>query len=166
MALSFAELVTSNIAQLEKTAYFLTQNKNNADDLFQETMIKIFSNENRFSLDSNFKAWSQTIMRNTFINTHRGMRKATFYVDASEMQNGLYERNSTSNDGEKNINYENLMNIIESLDERKRSVFLTYSQGYSYEEMAVTYQLNVQNLRSIVFCARKELQIKLSKNLK
>jgi RNA polymerase sigma-70 factor, ECF subfamily len=163
MALPFATLVTSHISFLNNLAYFLTKNSNDADDLFQETMIKIFSNENRFESDTNFKAWARTIMRNTFINSHRGMKKATFYVDADDMQNGLYDSRLAQNEGENNIRLENLMTVVNSLEERKRTVFMTYTKGYSYEEMSEMYSINIQNLRSLVFNARQELQGKLTK---
>ncbi len=163
MAIPFASLVTAHISFLNNLAYFLTKNSNDADDLFQETMIKIFSNENRFESDTNFKAWARTIMRNTFLNTHRGMKKATFYVDSDDMQNGLYDKRLTNNEGENNIRLENLLSVVNSLDERKRTVFLTYTDGYSYEEMSEMYSINIQNLRNLVFHARQELQGKLTK---
>lgn len=163
MAIPFASLVTAHIGFLNNLAYFLTKNSTDADDLFQETMIKIFSNENRFESDTNFKAWARTIMRNTFLNTHRGMRKATFYVDSDDMQNGLYDKRLTNNEGENNIRLENLLSVVNSLDERKRTVFLTYTDGYSYEEMSEMYSINIQNLRTLVFHARQELQGKLTK---
>ncbi|MEY4903139.1 MAG: hypothetical protein RLZZ292_954 [Bacteroidota bacterium] len=163
MATPFIELVNSNSAYLKNLAFFLTKDPNNAADLYQETMVKVLNNESRFSLETNFKAWSQTIMRNTFINTKRGMRKATFSVDTNDMQNGMYENRLSLNEGENNIRLENLMSIVNSLDERKRTVFLTYTKGYSYEEMADIFHLNIQNLRGIVFSARQELQVKLTK---
>jgi RNA polymerase sigma factor (sigma-70 family) len=163
MTSQFTELLAINSKNLKTLSYYLTKNQNDANDLYQETIVKILNNEGRFSQNTNFKAWAQTIMRNTFINYHRGMRKATFSVDSGDMQNGMYDNRLAHNDGENNIRLENLMNVINTLDERKRSIFLTYTKGYSYEEMVEMYQLNIQNLRGIVFSARQELQGKLSK---
>jgi RNA polymerase sigma-70 factor, ECF subfamily len=163
MAMHLSEIIETNTQYLKTLAFYLTKNRSDADDLFQETITKIWTNANRFELTSNFRAWSQTIMRNTYLNSHRGMRKATFSVDATDMQNGLYDNRLAQNDGETNIRYENLMNVVNTLGERKRTVFLTYTKGYSYEEMAKMYDLNIQNLRGIVFSARQELQLKLEK---
>jgi RNA polymerase sigma factor (sigma-70 family) len=163
METSVTALIAQHSAYLKNLASFLAKNGVDADDLYQETIVKILRNESRFAMGTNFKAWSQTIMRNIFINGHRGMRKATFSVDANDMQNGLYDARLAQNEGENNIGYENLMTIVNSLEERKRSVFLSYTSGYSYEEMATMFQITIQNLRGIVFSARQELQLKLTK---
>jgi RNA polymerase sigma-70 factor (ECF subfamily) len=49
----------------------LTRNKEEAKDLMQETVLKAYRNRDRFRINTNFKAWTTTIMRNTFINAYR-----------------------------------------------------------------------------------------------
>jgi RNA polymerase sigma factor (sigma-70 family) len=163
MATYIANLITSNTKQLHTLAFYLTKNRNDADDLYQETVMKMLKNESRFLQGTNFKAWSNTIMRNTFINKHRGGNKVTYYVDATDMQNGMYDTRQAINEGETNIGYENLITVINTLDERKRNIFMTFTKGYSYEEMTNMFNINIPNLRSIVFAARQELRYKLTK---
>lgn len=158
---SIKQLIATHSAKLQRLAVFLTHDHNEADDLYQDTVYKILMNEHRFDIKTNFNAWSSTIMRNTFINRHRGMRKATFSVDSTDMQTGIYDDRKVYNDGESNIQYSYLQKIVNSLDEQKSSIFKMYTDGYSYEEISAKTGKDVNRLRSIIFTTRKELQMKL-----
>ena len=54
--------------KLLRFAMTLTENREEAQDLFQETALKALDNEDKFSVDTNFKAWVFQLMRNIFIN--------------------------------------------------------------------------------------------------
>lgn len=49
-------------------AFRLVSNKEDAEDLLQETMVKALYNRNKFDTNDNFRGWLYTIMRNQFIN--------------------------------------------------------------------------------------------------
>ena len=49
----------------------LTGNKVDADDLYQDTALRIMANSDKYREGTNFKAWAITIMRNIFINNYR-----------------------------------------------------------------------------------------------
>ncbi|WP_339952227.1 sigma-70 family RNA polymerase sigma factor [uncultured Albimonas sp.] len=51
---------------LRAYATSLTRRKPDADDLFQETMLKALAKRGQFRPGSNLRAWMFTIMRNTF----------------------------------------------------------------------------------------------------
>jgi RNA polymerase sigma-70 factor (ECF subfamily) len=44
----------------------LTNNRNDADDLVQDTLLKALTNFDKFTEGTNLRAWLFTIMRNTF----------------------------------------------------------------------------------------------------
>ncbi|MCF8337260.1 MAG: RNA polymerase sigma factor, partial [Bacteroidales bacterium] len=46
----------------------LTANEEEAKDLVQETYIKALTNQEKYQPNTNLKAWTYTIMKNTFIN--------------------------------------------------------------------------------------------------
>ena len=46
----------------------LTGNNVDAEDLYQDTAVRIITNADKYNPGTNFKAWAVTIMRNIFIN--------------------------------------------------------------------------------------------------
>ena len=66
---------------LRKFAFYLTNNVDDAKDLFQETAYVAFKNREKFKIGSNFRGWFMTIMRNTFINGYRKKGRASVIFD-------------------------------------------------------------------------------------
>ena len=54
-------------SELFRFAFKLTADREEANDLLQETSLKALDNEEKFTPDTNFKGWMYTIMRNIFI---------------------------------------------------------------------------------------------------
>ena len=52
-------------------AMMLTSNRDDAEDLLQDTTLKVLDNAEKFAENTNFKGWVFTIMRNIFINNYR-----------------------------------------------------------------------------------------------
>lgn len=69
-SLSFRKDLIGVQEELLRFAYKLTANREEANDLLQETSLKALDNEDKFMPDTNFKGWMYTIMRNIFINNY------------------------------------------------------------------------------------------------
>ena len=67
-------------------AYKLTANREEANDLLQETSLKALDNEEKYIAETNFKGWIYTIMRNIFINNYRKSLRDQTYVDQTDNQ--------------------------------------------------------------------------------
>ena len=65
---SFTQNLLGMQSELHRFALKLTADKEEADDLLQETSLKALDNEDKYTPDTNFKGWMYTIMRNIFIN--------------------------------------------------------------------------------------------------
>ena len=70
-SLSFRKDLIGVQEELLRFAYKLTANREEANDLLQETSLKALDNEEKYVPDTNFKGWMYTIMRNIFINNYR-----------------------------------------------------------------------------------------------
>ena len=57
--------------ELEHFAYKLTADRESANDLVQDCLLKALDNKEKFVHTQNFKGWMYTIMRNIFINNYR-----------------------------------------------------------------------------------------------
>lgn len=63
----FTQHLLSIQTELFRFAFKLTADREEANDLLQETSLKALDNEEKFTPDTNFKGWMYTIMRNIFI---------------------------------------------------------------------------------------------------
>lgn len=149
---------------LNAFAYNLTQNLEDAKDLFQETAYRAMANREKFLPDTNFKAWLFTIMKNIFINNYRKKVKANTIMDSTD---NLYYLNSGSdsieNHGDTNMLIKELEALIEKLDDSIRIPFLMHYQGYKYQEIADHFDLPLGTVKSRIFFARRELKAEIRK---
>ncbi|MDR1459050.1 MAG: RNA polymerase sigma factor, partial [Bacteroidales bacterium] len=60
---NFKEAILSMQGKLNHFALTLTCNPEDAEDLVQDTYLKVLSSEDKFEQDTNLKAWMLTIMR-------------------------------------------------------------------------------------------------------
>lgn len=80
---AFHVLLPEHVACLRRRALKLTSNDHRADDLVQATLLKAWANRDRYSPDTNLRAWLFTIMRNTFFSDLRKYRHEIEDVDGT-----------------------------------------------------------------------------------
>ena len=89
---------------LKPYAHSLTQDMEDAKDLFQETMVRALLNRDKYRVGTNLKAWLYTIMRNIFINNYRKNKRFTkVNSDVSEDIMMFHVNRSAANDGVSNM---------------------------------------------------------------
>src|SRR6184192_3560456 len=73
-AATFEELAMPLFDSLYNFAHWLTQNREEAEDLVQETYLKSLKGFSSFQLGTNFRAWIFRILRNSFLTSRTGLR--------------------------------------------------------------------------------------------
>ena len=73
-AATFEELAMPLFDQLYNFAHWLTQNREEAGDLVQETYAKALKGFSSFQPGTNFRAWIYRILRNTFLTSRTGLK--------------------------------------------------------------------------------------------
>lgn len=144
---------------LRAFALKLTGSVADADDLYQDTALRIMSNADKYQEGTNFKAWAVTIMRNIFINNYRKkMRRGTildqtpnnYYINSGDV--------AVNNDGETNASYKELLKMVSALpDEFKRPFWMAF-KGYKYDEIAEELDAPLGTIKSRIFFARRKLR--------
>jgi len=71
LPLCFDELLERYQHEIFRYAVQLTRNTTDADDLYQETMLKAYRAFDRLGPDSNYRAWLYRIATNTFLSQKR-----------------------------------------------------------------------------------------------
>jgi len=143
-------------------ALTLTANRDDAQDLLQETSLKVLNNGEKFVDNVNFKGWVLTVMRNLFINNYRRITRSQAVIDGSV---NLYNVQSLSETSfcspEKQYDIQEIVDAIAALSEDLKEPFSQYLLGYKYYEIAENLGLPLGTVKSRIFFARQELQIKL-----
>lgn len=147
---------------LLRFAYKLTTDREEANDLLQETSLKALDNEDKYTSDTNFKGWMYTIMRNIFINNYRKVIRDQTYVDHTE---NLYHLNlpqeGSSESTEKAYDLKEMHRVVNALPKEYRIPFAMHLSGFKYREIADKLNLPLGTVKSRIFFIRKKLQVEL-----
>ncbi|MCR9102148.1 MAG: RNA polymerase sigma factor [Phaeodactylibacter sp.] len=153
------EQLDSISSSLRAFSLKLTGNPVDAEDLYQDTAVRIITNADKYRQGTNFKAWAVTIMRNIFINNYRKKVRRNMIIDQTPNNYYLNSGDKTvENDGENNVAYKELMKMVNSLPEDFCRPFMMAYQGYKYDEIAEQLGSPLGTIKSRIFFARKKLQ--------
>lgn len=140
-------------------AYSLTLNTDDANDLLQDTTLRVLDNREKYAEGTNFKGWVMTIMKNIFINNYRKILRNQTIIDTSE---DLYQLNMPQDSGfnspEGAFALNELNEGINRLPVEFSKPFKMHVEGYKYEEIADNMELPIGTVKSRIFWARKRLQ--------
>jgi RNA polymerase sigma-70 factor (ECF subfamily) len=161
---SFEELAMPLFDQLYNFAQWLTQNREEAEDLVQETYAKALKGFSSFQLGTNFRAWMYRILRNTFLTSRTGL-KATMTVPLDQEETGTelaVESDTPETILFERANRELLQSAIDSLPVYFREILLLCEvEEMSYQEIAETLSIPVGTVMSRLSRARKMLRDRL-----
>lgn len=149
-------------SELQRFAFKLTADKEEANDLLQDTSLKALENMDKYTPDTNFKAWLYTIMRNIFINNYRKVVREQTFVDYTD---NLYNIDSTqlTKDSitENDYDRKELYRAVNSLPDSYRVPFSMFVSGFKYREIAAKLSLPLGTVKSRIFFTRRILQEEL-----
>lgn len=148
--------------ELFRFAYKLTADREEANDLLQETSLKALDNEEKYTPDTNFKGWIYTIMRNIFINNYRKVVRDQTFLDHTD---NLYHLNLSQESGFENTesayDLKEIRRIVNALPREFRVPFSMYISGFKYREIAEKLDLPLGTIKSRIFFTRQRLQEEL-----
>ncbi|GAB4332042.1 MAG: RNA polymerase sigma factor [Flammeovirgaceae bacterium] len=162
-AIEFSFHINELTNTLKPFAIRLTRDYDEANDLLQETMLKAYTNREKFEDGTNLKAWLYTIMKNTFITNYQRMVRKNTFIDNTD---NLHFINSTDNITQ-NLAYsrfamDDINKAIEELDESLKVPFVMHYRGFKYFEIADRLKIPIGTVKNRIHIARKELKDKLS----
>lgn len=129
---------------------------NDADDLLQETFIKVYINLHRYSTDYTFGQWVYTIARNTFIDFVRRRQE-----DLPFDEKFSAPVSSAPTPEERFINLQQRAQIdhyLGRLAPRYRQlIVMRFFDEYSYEEIAEKLALPLGTVKTQIHRAREQM---------
>jgi len=157
-ALQFQTLVSGQIAALENMTMRFASNKEDANDLLQDTLLKALKNKEKYKPNTNIKAWLFTIMRNTYINGYNRAVRSKIDHDTTEQQ---YYLNTANRKGlsptESIAHFNEIKEIVNRLEEVYKIPFQMMYEGFKYKEIADKLSLPIGTVKSRIFFARQKL---------
>ena len=148
--------------QLYNFAHWLSQNREEAEDLVQETYAKALRGFSSFRPGTNFRAWMYRILRNTFLTSRTGLR-ATMTVPLETDEEDLVVVAADTRTPEviflERSNQELLQTALEELPLHFREVLLLCEvEEMSYQGIADTLGIPVGTVMSRLSRARVALR--------
>jgi RNA polymerase sigma-70 factor, ECF subfamily len=166
----FEELATPLLDQLYNFAHWLTQNRDDAEDLVQETYLKALKGFSSFQLGTNFRAWIYRILRNTFLTSRKGLKVTmTVPLDFDEEEEGpepAIECDTPETLLLARSSHELPQKAIDELPVHFREILLLCEvEEMSYQEISETLAVPIGSVMSRLSRARQSLRNQLRPQL-
>ena len=145
--------IADHLAAMRAFAISLTRDPSAADDLVQDTIVKAWTNIDKFDAGTNLRAWLFTILRNHFYTQRRRARRETGDADGA-MAARLAEK--PAHDGRLALR-DFAIAFGKLPDEQREALVLVGASGFSYEEAARMTCVPVGTVKSRANRARLRL---------
>lgn len=158
-ALQFQKKLLSMQENMMNFALMLTSNRDDAQDLMQDTTLKVLDNQEKFVDNINFKGWVLTVMRNIFINNyHKIVRTQTVVDQGVDLYNLDVVNDSGFDSPDGSCQIQEITAAINKLNNELKVPFSMFLSGYKYNEIADKLNVPLGTVKSRIFFARQELQ--------
>jgi len=154
----FRKIILPEGRRLYALAFRYLNNREEAEDMVQEVMMKLWAARNERSHYANPAAWCTTVTRNSCIDMLRKRQRIRIedIGDAVMMPDRVTDQESNTDNVEA---VEMIGAIVSRMKEPYRSaVILRDMEGYSYEETAEIMQTSINALRTVISRARKNIR--------
>ncbi len=167
----FERVALPQLSRLYTSAFYLTQDKAEAEDLVQETYLRAFRFFGKFETGTNVRAWLLSILRNLFINRYRQKKREPKVVECEmldEAYASMVEQGENLGRGNPEHHFVSQMmddeveTALKGLPEEFRTaIVLVDIEELSYQETAQVMECPVGTVRSRVSRGRRMLQVAL-----
>jgi RNA polymerase sigma-70 factor (ECF subfamily) len=150
----FKDELARVIPHLRAFGRSLSGNRDLADDLVQETLMKAWAARKRFQAGTNMRAWTFIILRNLFLSQ---MRRARFRGEWDELTASKLLAAPASQD--RHVELADLQRALLYLPQPQReALILVGAGGFAYEEAAEICGCAVGTIKSRVARGRAALE--------
>lgn len=150
----FKEQLALVIPHLRAFGRSLSGNRDTADDLVQETLLKAWAARKRFQAGTNMRAWTFIILRNLFLSQ---MRRARFKGEWDDATAAKILSAPASQD--RHVELGDLQRALMHLPQPQReALILVGAGGFAYEEAAEICGCAVGTIKSRVARGRVALE--------
>ena len=156
-ASDFKQLFLPCHRKLFSVAYRLMSNAQAAEDMVQETFLKLWMQRNKMEKVDNPEAYSITVLRRIFYDKMRAGHLQEVDKDVGSLQ--VSSSQNISKQLEEADEYQRIRLLITHLPEPQARIMLMRDiEDRSFEEISIETRLTEVNIRSILSRARKKIR--------
>ncbi len=166
---AFQDMVMKYQGLVINTCYGFLHNKSDAQDIAQEVFIEVFRSISKFRNESKLSTWLYRISVNKSLNFIRDNKKNSWFQSLDL----LFEKEKSSKEKfpdsenpqeimEKEEKSQTVYKAIDELPQNQKIAFTLYKfENLSYKEIAEVMDISISSIESLLFRAKKNLQVKL-----
>lgn len=159
MGQSVQSQILACLPQLRAFARSLARDRDGADDLVQDAIVRAITSASQFTPGTNFKAWIFTITRNRYFSTFR-QKSLTRPLTPVDL-----ETHGTAPTQQAGLEFEEFRQAFNQLPaEQREALTLIGADGFKYEEAAAIAGCALGTMKSRVHRARRDLEAKLGRD--
>ncbi|MCC6207932.1 MAG: RNA polymerase sigma factor [Gammaproteobacteria bacterium] len=169
---AFETLVRPHLKPLFRLAYRLTHGREDAEDLIQELLLKLYPRRHELMEVDRLRPWLARVMYRIFIDNRRRYTRSPVHLavdlgsdveGADPIENLAGTGVTPESETEQNILTRHLLKVIDRLSEDHRHVLSLHDiEGYTLEEMQAILDCPIGTLKSRLHRARARLRELLS----
>jgi RNA polymerase sigma-70 factor, ECF subfamily len=129
--------------------WYLGMNTDQAEDIIQETFLRLVSCRVDASKKNNLRAWIFRVAHNLSMDIHRAQRRWSLRND-DEPRSVIRERIDPAPSPERQILLEERMRRLAQLTSKQRRCVSLRAEGYRYREIAITLGVSVQRVGELM----------------
>ncbi|SEN63423.1 RNA polymerase, sigma subunit, ECF family [Flavobacterium sp. CF108] len=164
---AFAVLVDRYKDMIFTLALKMVKNREEAEEVSQDTFIKIYSSLNKFKGESKFSTWIYKIAYNTCLDRLKKSKKEDLNISIDDFSSHLIKTMETAlsvlEDKERKQTIQNCLNLLPS--EENFLLTLFYFENQNLEEIGKIMSINANNVKVKLFRSRQKLAVILKKQL-
>jgi RNA polymerase sigma-70 factor, ECF subfamily len=151
----FHSLLEVEIPRLRRYARALVRDRDGADDLVQDTLMRALAKQHLWEPGTNLRAWLFTLMHNQHVNSVRRPARDAVQLDTEEMAGSLI----AITDPTASCQLRELENALARLRPEEREVILLVGlEGMRYDDTAKILGIPIGTVRSRLFRGREALR--------
>jgi len=158
----FETLIRPHLKKLYNLAYRLTGQRDDAEDLVQDLLLKVFPRLEEMQSIEKLSPWLSRILYRQFIDSvRRKKRSPVQYIDNEE---AVYETHASESAGPQDVvnaelTQDYLIEALNKLNEDQRVLIMLHDvEGYNLQEINEMTEMPVGTIKSRLSRARKKLR--------
>lgn len=157
--------VRENADSLYRYAYHFLRNSMDAEDVLQESLLKLWDIRKRIAPSANPRAYMFRMIKNLCLDRLRRENRRSIHIQEHLSEQKVDPQLTETSDGKEQ--FAQIMQIIQNLPETQKEILLLRNiEGYSIKEIAEILDLKLNTVEVKLSRARRKVRAMYEKNMK